>query len=305
MEPSHRFSSRGPVNRFVWPLDARRPELRSQHLHFRSEHDLFIRLFLNILGTPPSPPPSGVEALKEEPGVKSAGTLRDRPERHRRDPSCASCHRRMDPLGFSLENFDAVGARRAHDGSHPIDPSCKLPSGQAFGGPAELRALLRARSHAFARCFAEKMLTYALGRGPEPTDRRAVEQVVARLEAERYLAGVREIERRIQQARPTVDLGGTNYPRPLGIPADYQEHLRLLGDSSRSRSRATSHESQPSSSPTTAAIAATGPSACPTVTTTSSLLRRQHWRAHGARRMKEPADWNRPNGESRQPVWAD
>ncbi len=89
----------------------------------------------NILGTPPPPPPSGVEALKEGTGPKIAGTLRDRLEHHRRDPSCASCHRRMDPLGFGLENFDAVGAWRTHDGSQPIDPSGKLPGGANFRGP--------------------------------------------------------------------------------------------------------------------------------------------------------------------------
>ncbi len=140
----------------------------------------------NILGTPPSPPPSGVEALQEGPGPKSAGTLRDRLERHRRDPSCASCHRRMDPLGFGLENFDAVGAWRTHDGSQPIDSSGKLPGGRAVAGPAELRAVLLARRHAFTRCLAEKMLIYALGRGLERTDRHAVERIVARLEAGQY-----------------------------------------------------------------------------------------------------------------------
>ncbi len=153
----------------------------------------------NILGTPPSPPPSGVEALKEGPGRKSAGTLRDQFERHRSDPSCASCHRSMDPVGFGLENFDAVGAWRSRDGGQPIDPGGKLPGGQAFGGPAELRARLLSRRHAFARCFGEKMLTYALGRGLERTDRRAVDQIVARLEAERFrfsalLLGVVESE---------------------------------------------------------------------------------------------------------------
>ncbi|HKI17120.1 MAG TPA: DUF1592 domain-containing protein [Isosphaeraceae bacterium] len=140
----------------------------------------------NILGAPPSPPPSGVEALKETPGHKTAGTLRERLERHRRDPSCASCHRPMDPLGFGFENFDAVGSWRTHDGGQTIDASGNLPGGQTFAGPAELRAMLVSRRHAFARCFAEKLLTYALGRGLERTDRRVVEQIVARLEAQRY-----------------------------------------------------------------------------------------------------------------------
>jgi hypothetical protein len=140
----------------------------------------------NLLGTPPSPPPSGVEALKENTSVGSSGTLRERMERHRTDPSCASCHRRMDPLGFGLENFDVVGGWRTHDGEHPIDPSGRLPGGDAFQGPAELRAALRSRRDAFARCLAEKMLTYALGRGLERADRRAVDRIVVRLDRDGY-----------------------------------------------------------------------------------------------------------------------
>jgi hypothetical protein len=135
----------------------------------------------NILGSPPPPPPSGVEALKEGQGVKNASSLRDRLEQHRRDSSCASCHRRMDPLGFGLENFDAVGAWRTRDEGKPINPSGKVPGGREFGGPADLTAVLRSRQKAFAHCLAEKMLTYALGRGLERVDRPAVDQIVARL----------------------------------------------------------------------------------------------------------------------------
>ncbi len=100
----------------------------------------------NILGAPPAPPPSGVEALKEGQGESASGTLRQRMERHRNDPSCASCHRRMDPLGFGLENFDAIGAWRAHDDGQPIDPSGRLPGGRAFRGVAELKAALRSQA---------------------------------------------------------------------------------------------------------------------------------------------------------------
>jgi hypothetical protein len=140
----------------------------------------------NILGTPPSPPPSGVEALKEGAGSGSSGTLRERMERHRTDPACASCHRRMDPLGFGLENFDAIGGWRAHDGTQPIDPSGKLPGGSEFRGPIELRAALLSHRDAFARCLAEKMLTYALGRGLDRADRRAVDRIVASLARNEY-----------------------------------------------------------------------------------------------------------------------
>jgi hypothetical protein len=135
----------------------------------------------NILGAPPSPPPSGVEALKEGKRAGPSGPLRERMERHRTDPGCASCHRRMDPLGFGLENFDAVGAWRAHDGGSPVDPSGKLPGGKEFRGPAGLRAVLWPRREAFARCLAEKMLTYALGRGLRRSDRRDVDRIAAEL----------------------------------------------------------------------------------------------------------------------------
>jgi len=140
----------------------------------------------NILGAPPSPPPSGVEALKEGQGVATASTLRQQMEMHRTQPACASCHRRMDPLGFGLENFDVIGAWRVQDGGQPIDASGKLPGGQAFRGPVELKAVLLSRRNAFARCLAEKMLTYAMGRGLERHDRRAVDQIVARLAAAEY-----------------------------------------------------------------------------------------------------------------------
>jgi hypothetical protein len=140
----------------------------------------------NLLGAPPSPPPSGVEALKESREISSPETLRQRMERHRTDPACASCHRRMDPLGFALENFDAVGGWRTLDEDQLIDPSGKLPGGRGFRGPAELRAALRARRDAFARCLTEKMLTFALGRGLQTSDRREVDRIAAGLERNGY-----------------------------------------------------------------------------------------------------------------------
>jgi hypothetical protein len=140
----------------------------------------------NILGAPPSPPPSGVEGLIEGKGIGPSGTLRQRMERHRTDPACASCHRRMDPLGFGLENFDAVGAWRTSDGGSPIDPSGELPGGRAFRGPAELRAVLSTRREAFARCLTEKMLTYALGRGLRRSDRFEVDRIAASLARDGY-----------------------------------------------------------------------------------------------------------------------
>ncbi len=140
----------------------------------------------NILGSPPSPPPSGVEALKERNGDAHGGTLRQRMEQHRTDPTCASCHRRMDPLGFGLENFDAIGGWRTADRAQPIDSSGRLPGDRPFHGPGELKAALLTRRDAFARCLTEKTLTYALGRGLDRADRRAVDQVVARLARNEY-----------------------------------------------------------------------------------------------------------------------
>jgi hypothetical protein len=140
----------------------------------------------NLLGDPPPPPPPGVDSLAEGPEGAVAGSLRRRLERHRSDPACASCHQRLDPLGFGLENFDAVGAWRDRDGASPIDASGAFPDGAAFDGPAELRAQLRARREAFARCLTEKLLTYALGRGVDRCDRPPVEAIVRRLARGNY-----------------------------------------------------------------------------------------------------------------------
>ncbi len=96
-----------------------------------------------ILGTPPPPPPPGVQELEK---VKLEGTLRQKMEQHRANPSCAVCHARMDPLGFAFENFDAIGAWRDRDDDHEIDPSGVLPGGQTFSGATELRALLAAQA---------------------------------------------------------------------------------------------------------------------------------------------------------------
>jgi hypothetical protein len=141
----------------------------------------------NILGTPPPDPPASVPPLKDDAGAVASGSLRERMERHRRDPQCAVCHREMDALGFALQNFDAVGAWRTRDGSFAIDPSGELPDGRKFNGAADLKNLLRGSDkQKFARCLTEKMLTYALGRGLEPFDRPAVDHIVQSLSAADY-----------------------------------------------------------------------------------------------------------------------
>jgi hypothetical protein len=139
-----------------------------------------------ILGTPPPPPPADAPPFKEEQKAVSAASLRQQMEQHRAKESCATCHSRMDPLGFGLENYDAVGAWRDKDGSFPIDASGTLPSGSSFRGPEQLKAVLKSRSKEFARCLTVKLLTYALGRGLEDYDHCAVDKIVERLVAANY-----------------------------------------------------------------------------------------------------------------------
>ena len=136
----------------------------------------------NILGTPPPLPLPGVEELRDDDEAELLGSLRERMEQHRSKHICASCHNRMDPLGFGLENFDAVGAWRDRDGTFPIDASGTLPSGDTFAGPKELTTILKtSKKHLFCRCLSEKMLTYALGRGLKPHDRCAVDGMLKQL----------------------------------------------------------------------------------------------------------------------------
>jgi hypothetical protein len=130
-----------------------------------------------LLGAPPPTPPPNVPALPDDKKAPLTGTLRQRMEQHRADPICASCHKAMDPLGFGLENFDAIGAWRTKDGGQPIDASGVLPGGRKFDGAEGLREVLKAKKDQFARCLAEKMLTYALGRGLEDFDDAAVDQI--------------------------------------------------------------------------------------------------------------------------------
>jgi mono/diheme cytochrome c family protein len=139
-----------------------------------------------LLGTPPPPPPPNVPVLTEDAKALTAATLRLRMEQHRSKASCAVCHNKLDPLGFGLENFDAVGAWRDQDSGVPVDSSGTLPSGESFRGPKELKTILKAHTPEFTRCLTEKMLTYALGRGLEDYDRCAVEEIVKSLRSNRY-----------------------------------------------------------------------------------------------------------------------
>jgi hypothetical protein len=138
-----------------------------------------------LLGTPPPPPPPMVPELPEGKEAMAA-TLRQRMELHRKNPACASCHAKMDPLGFALENYDAIGAYRAKDGEFAIDASGELPDGKKFAGAQELKKILRSKKELFARNLAEQMLVYAIGRGLDFYDRKPIDLVVADLEKNEY-----------------------------------------------------------------------------------------------------------------------
>jgi len=128
----------------------------------------------NILGAPPPPPPPDVPVL-DEAAIGAVTSMRQQLEKHRADATCAACHSKMDPLGFGLENFNAIGKWREKDGSFPIDASGTLPDGKSFTTPSEMQAILASRLPEFGRALTEKMLTYALGRGLKSYDSRTVE----------------------------------------------------------------------------------------------------------------------------------
>lgn len=139
----------------------------------------------NILGTPPPPPPPNVPSLKEKTATQAL-TIRARLAEHRANPACASCHNLMDPVGFSLENFDAVGRWRRFDAGEPVDAAGALPDGTRVNNLKELEAGILARPQMFVGTLAEKLLTFALGRGIEPADGPAVRQIVSAAATDKY-----------------------------------------------------------------------------------------------------------------------
>ena len=139
----------------------------------------------NIIGTPPPPPPPNVPPLKEKSeGAK--GTLRQQMEAHRANPACFVCHSRMDPIGFAMENFDAIGKWRNTDDGAPIDSSGMLPDGSKFQGIAELRKAILNRPELVVNAITEKMLTFALGRQVEYYDEPAVRKIIREAAANDY-----------------------------------------------------------------------------------------------------------------------
>ncbi|HWE03509.1 MAG TPA: DUF1592 domain-containing protein [Tepidisphaeraceae bacterium] len=139
-----------------------------------------------ILGVPPPPPPPNVPQLPSDSKAVSSGSLRHRMEEHRANPACANCHEHMDGIGFAFENFNAVGEYRWKDGGFDIDPSGTMPDGSSFKGVVELKSMLAMKKDLFSRCLSKKLLTYALGRGVEYYDQRAVEKIVSALERNDY-----------------------------------------------------------------------------------------------------------------------
>jgi len=140
----------------------------------------------NILGTPPPSPPADVPALKENEKGQKPKTVREHLAEHRANPTCASCHKIMDPIGFALENFDAVGAWRTEDAGAPIDASGELTDGTKIDGVVALRKAILARPDLFAGTMTEKLLIYALGRGLDEHDMPVVRSILRTAAAQDY-----------------------------------------------------------------------------------------------------------------------
>lgn len=143
-------------------------------------------ILTNLLGMPPNPPPPNVPALKEHADAGHPTSLRQRMEEHRKNEPCAGCHKLMDPIGFSLENFDAVGQWRTTDEGAKIDPSGVMFNGAKIDGPVALRDILTAKPDIFAGVFTEKLMTYGLGRGVQYYDMPAIRSIVHEAAKDNY-----------------------------------------------------------------------------------------------------------------------
>ncbi len=166
-----------------------------------------------VLGTPPPPPPPLVKTLSPDDKTKDGLTFRQRLEEHRKDPNCAGCHSRMDPLGFALENFDAIGGWRTESGGAPVDASGVLVNGEKVEGPVALKNALLARRALFLRHLTEKMLAYALGRGLEHHDIPAVRRIVEQSAAQDHRTAALVLE--VVQSYPFQWRRGENPPKDV------------------------------------------------------------------------------------------
>ena len=143
-----------------------------------------------MLGTPPPPPPPNVPKLDEGKADEVPATLRERLSLHRSDPACASCHTRIDPLGFALENYDVLGRWREEESGKPIDATGELADGTRFDGPDQLKGVLMQRKGVFVRNLTTKVLGYALGRGLTFQDSCTVDSIAAEVERNNYSARI-------------------------------------------------------------------------------------------------------------------
>jgi mono/diheme cytochrome c family protein len=184
-------------------------------------------ILTNVLGTPPPAPPPNVPPLKEpEYGEKAKLSMRERMEAHRANPVCASCHKIMDPIGFSLENFDAVGTWRESENGLKIDSSGQLADGTAVNGPVGLRRVLEAHPEQFASTATERLLTYALGRGLEYYDMPALRAITRESAKSDYLFSsivlniVKSVpfEMKIRQSQDGAEAAGNAAPPSVAGP---------------------------------------------------------------------------------------
>jgi mono/diheme cytochrome c family protein len=140
-----------------------------------------------LMGTPPPPPPPDVPPLEQATqNVGEDATLREQLAAHVADPNCAVCHKRLDPIGLAMENFDAVGVWRDKEAGKPIDATGELPGGVRFDGPVELKRVMLGKGEQFVQNLSEKMLTYATGRGTEPFDRPTIQKITQSVEDDQY-----------------------------------------------------------------------------------------------------------------------
>jgi hypothetical protein len=168
-------------------------------------------ILTNLLGIPPQPPPPNVPALQENAEGAKPLSLRERMEAHRRDAVCAGCHKVMDPVGFALENFDAIGRWRTKDDGVAIDPSGTMYNGVKVDGVVGLRNMIASQPDVFAGVLTERMLTYALGRGLDYSDMPMVRKIVRSAAARNYrfsalVLGVVEspaFQMKVKKAAPT------------------------------------------------------------------------------------------------------
>lgn len=158
-------------------------------------------LLENILGTPPPPPPDDVPAI--DPDVRGAKSIRELLSKHRESPNCYGCHQKIDPLGFALENFDAIGDWRPRIGKTKIDSSGELPSGEKFDDVSGLKKILVQRKDLFARMLTDRLLTYACGRRMEALDETTIERIVAELPKKEY--GLRSLIEAVIMSEPFLN----------------------------------------------------------------------------------------------------